>query len=109
MNRVSTVSGICNTLEYLGGYLRPPAPLGFTISEVIQLIYVRMFTDEQNDSHETVEEGRRARVRSLFSESQLAVLRHHYALDPRPRREHLLGLAQQLVLPLRVVQVRKRM
>lgn len=51
------------------------------------------------------DEGRRARVRSLFSESQLAILRHHYAIDTRPRREHLLSLAQQLVLPLRVVQV----
>ncbi|CAL8130608.1 unnamed protein product [Orchesella dallaii] len=62
--------------------------------------------DNNNESsHETVEEGRRARVRSLFSESQLAVLRQHYAIDPRPRREHLLALAQQLALPLRVVQV----
>jgi hypothetical protein len=61
------------------------------------------FKDERD--RKDVEEGRRARVRSLFSESQVAILRHHYAMDPRPRREHLQALAQQLVLPLRVVQV----
>lgn len=68
--------------------------------------YTLCFIDDNNNesSQETVE-GRRARVRSLFSESQLAILRQHYAVDPRPRREHLLALAQQLVLPLRVVQV----
>ncbi|XP_035714525.1 zinc finger protein 1 isoform X3 [Folsomia candida] len=61
---------------------------------------------EQTESNTDMkDEGRRARVRSLFSESQLAILRHHYAIDTRPRREHLLSLAQQLVLPLRVVQV----
>lgn len=51
------------------------------------------------------EDGRKVRVRSLISDEQLKVLKDNYALNPRPKREELSKIAEQIGFPVRVVQV----
>lgn len=50
-------------------------------------------------------DGRKVRVRSQIAEDQLAVLKQHYALNPRPKREELEIISQRVNFPVRVVQV----
>lgn len=45
------------------------------------------------------------RVRSQIAEEQLVVLKHHYAHNPRPKREELEVISQRVGFPVRVVQV----
>lgn len=51
------------------------------------------------------EDGRKVRVRSLISDEQLKVLKDHYKLNPRPKREDLEKIAETIGFPVRVVQV----
>ncbi|XP_052125231.1 zinc finger protein 1 [Frankliniella occidentalis] len=51
------------------------------------------------------QDGRKVRVRSQITDSQLAILKPHYAANPRPKREELIRLAEMVKLPQRVVQV----
>nr|XP_024215380.1 zinc finger protein 1 isoform X2 [Halyomorpha halys] len=61
-----------------------------------------MYTDEEID---TDHEGRKVRVRSQIAEEQLQILRGHYAVNPRPKREELARIAERVGFPVRVVQV----
>ncbi|XP_018328543.1 zinc finger protein 1 isoform X2 [Agrilus planipennis] len=51
------------------------------------------------------EDGRKVRVRSLIADKQLRVLKDHYTLNPRPKREELVKIAEKINFPVRVVQV----
>lgn len=51
------------------------------------------------------EDGRKVRVRSLISEEQLKVLKDNYTLNPRPKREELIKIAEKIGFQVRVVQV----
>lgn len=51
------------------------------------------------------EDGRKVRVRSLIADEQLAILKDHYANNPRPKREELSRIAERIGFPVRVVQV----
>lgn len=51
------------------------------------------------------EDGRKVRVRSLIADEQLTILKDHYALNPRPKREELARIAERIGFPVRVVQV----
>ncbi|KAL0271042.1 UNVERIFIED_CONTAM: hypothetical protein PYX00_008277 [Menopon gallinae] len=50
-------------------------------------------------------DGRKVRVRSLIADEQLAILKHHYLMNPRPKREELAKIAEKIGFPVRVVQV----
>lgn len=50
-------------------------------------------------------DGKKARVRSVLSEETLQVLRSQYKLNPRPKKNDILRLAQQVNYSTRVVQV----
>lgn len=58
---------------------------------------------ESND--QLSEDGRKVRVRSLISEEQLKVLKDNYGINPRPKREELVKIADKIGFPVRVVQV----
>jgi len=51
------------------------------------------------------EDGRKVRVRSLIADEQLAVLKGHYSLNPRPKKDELSRIAEKIGFPVRVVQV----
>lgn len=57
------------------------------------------------EGEETTSDGKKVRVRSHIGEEQLAVLRARYTLNPRPKKEELLAIAEQINFPVRVVQV----
>ncbi|KAK8725555.1 hypothetical protein OTU49_010618 [Cherax quadricarinatus] len=57
------------------------------------------------DDEETTSDGKKVRVRSHIREEQLVVLRAHYAINPRPKKEELLNIAEKIGFPVRVVQV----
>ncbi|XP_071526885.1 zinc finger protein 1-like isoform X2 [Panulirus ornatus] len=57
------------------------------------------------DDEETTSDGKKVRVRSHIREEQLVVLRSHYAINPRPKKEELLTIAEKISFPVRVVQV----
>ncbi|XP_014255298.1 zinc finger E-box-binding homeobox protein zag-1-like isoform X2 [Cimex lectularius] len=61
-----------------------------------------MFTDEEI---EVDQDGRKARVRSQIAEEQLMILKSHYSINPRPKREELARIAERVGFPVRVVQV----
>ena len=48
---------------------------------------------------------RKVRVRTLISDEQLAVLKAHYLHNPRPKREELEKIADQIGHPFKVVKV----
>lgn len=56
-------------------------------------------------SQEAGADGRKVRVRSLIADEQLAILKHHYMINPRPKREDLAKIADKIGFPVRVVQV----
>ena len=51
------------------------------------------------------EDGRKVRVRSLIADEQLAILKGHYSLNPRPKKDELSRIAEKIGFPVRVVQV----
>jgi len=67
-------------------------------------------SDDNDDSaRATDEEGsakRKVRVRSQIGEEQLAVLKAYYNKNPKPKKEELTAIAEQLGFTERVVQVR---
>lgn len=62
--------------------------------------------DEGNQTHS--DNGRRVRARSLIDDEQLAVLKGYYAINPRPKKEEIIMIANYINFPTRVVQVRKK-
>ncbi|KAG8313711.1 Zinc finger E-box-binding homeobox 2 [Homalodisca vitripennis] len=62
-----------------------------------------MTEDEDGDTID--QDGRKVRVRSQISEDQLIILKQNYTLNPRPKREELSRIADQVGLAVRVVQV----
>ncbi|XP_059611904.1 zinc finger protein 1 isoform X2 [Phlebotomus argentipes] len=60
---------------------------------------------EERDAKATSEGERKVRVRTAISEEQQAVLKEHYAVNPRPSREEFRSIASRLMLDARVVQV----
>ena len=71
--------------------------------------------DDQYDDSVASEDGqmsnmgcqddRKVRVRTLISEEQLIVLKTHYQLNPRPKREELEAIASKIGHPFKVVKV----
>ncbi|CAL4126681.1 unnamed protein product [Meganyctiphanes norvegica] len=57
------------------------------------------------DDEETTSDGKKVRVRSHIREEQLVVLRAHYSLNPRPKKEELISISEKIGFPVRVVQV----
>ncbi|KAF4518005.1 hypothetical protein B566_EDAN012751 [Ephemera danica] len=49
--------------------------------------------------------GRKVRVRSLIADEQLTILKTYYAKNPKPKKEELGRIAEQIGFPVRVVQV----
>lgn len=62
--------------------------------------------DEGSQSHND-NGSRRVRARSLIDDEQLAVLKGYYAINPRPKKEEIIMIANYINFPTRVVQVRK--
>lgn len=62
-------------------------------------------TGSEDELTDHDQDGRKVRVRSQITDSQLAILKPHYAANPRPKREELIRLAEMVNLPQRVVQV----
>ena len=60
---------------------------------------------EELDETDHDSDGRKVRVRSLIADEQLAVLKAHYGANPRPKKDELGRIANQIGFPLRVVQV----
>ena len=50
-------------------------------------------------------DDKKLRIRSLFSDEQLNVLKAHYLLNPRPRKFELIRIGNKIGYPKRVVQV----
>lgn len=63
--------------------------------------------DEGNQSHNDNGSSRRVRARSLIDDEQLAVLKGYYAINPRPKKEEIIMIANYINFPTRVVQVCK--
>lgn len=61
--------------------------------------------DEEDGSQTNNENGRRVRARSLIDDEQLAVLKGYYAINPRPKKEEIVMIANYINFPTRVVQV----
>ena len=70
--------------------------------------------DEEDEEEKVVEEQQKikkissssnSRVRSLISEEQLGVLRSCYHINPMPRKEELLQIAETIGHPYKVVKV----
>ncbi|XP_026668681.1 zinc finger E-box-binding homeobox protein zag-1 isoform X2 [Ceratina calcarata] len=61
--------------------------------------------DEEDGTQTHSENGRRVRARSLIDDEQLAVLKGYYAINPRPKKEEILMIANYINFPTRVVQV----
>ena len=69
--------------------------------------------DDQCDESIASEDGqmnsgqddRKVRVRTLISEEQSLVLKTHYQMNPRPKREELDGIAKKIGHPFKVVKV----
>ncbi|CAL7934067.1 unnamed protein product [Xylocopa violacea] len=63
-------------------------------------------TDEEEVGTQTHNDnGRRVRARSLIDDEQLAVLKGYYAINPRPKKEEIIMIANYINFPTRVVQV----
>lgn len=60
---------------------------------------------EDEDGETVDQDGRKVRVRSQISEDQLIILKQHYTMNPRPKREELSRIADRVGLAVRVVQV----
>lgn len=58
---------------------------------------------EGNQTHN--DNNRRVRARSLIDDEQLAILKGYYAINPRPKREEIVMIANYIKFPTRVVQV----
>lgn len=63
--------------------------------------------DEEEDNQTQNNHGRRVRARSLIDDEQLAVLKGYYAINPRPKKEEIIMIANYINFPTRVVQVCK--
>lgn len=64
-------------------------------------------SDDEEDGNQThTENGRRVRARSLIDDEQLAVLKGYYAINPRPKKEEIIMIANYINFPTRVVQVK---
>ncbi|KAK8393829.1 hypothetical protein O3P69_006864 [Scylla paramamosain] len=57
------------------------------------------------EGEETTCDGKKVRVRSHIGEEQLAILRARYAFNPKPKKEELQAIAENINFPVRVVQV----
>ena len=51
------------------------------------------------------QEDRKVRQRTLISEEQSLILKSHYQINPRPKREELDGIARKIGHPFKVVKV----
>lgn len=67
--------------------------------------YADLDCESVTTTDQVSEDGRKVRVRSLIADKQLKVLKDCYALNPRPKREELVKIANQIGFPVRVVQV----
>ncbi|XP_015431653.1 PREDICTED: zinc finger protein 1 [Dufourea novaeangliae] len=61
--------------------------------------------DEEDSTQTHNDNGRRVRARSLIDDEQLAVLKGYYAINPRPKKEEIIMIANYINFPTRVVQV----
>lgn len=61
--------------------------------------------DEDERNQNSNDNGRRVRARSLIDDEQLAVLKGYYAINPRPKKEEIVMIANYINFPTRVVQV----
>ncbi|XP_012139921.1 Zn finger homeodomain 1 [Megachile rotundata] len=61
--------------------------------------------DEEDGTQTHNDNGRRVRARSLIDDEQLAVLKGYYAINPRPKKEEIIMIANYINFPTRVVQV----
>ncbi|XP_076673135.1 Zn finger homeodomain 1 [Andrena cerasifolii] len=61
--------------------------------------------DEEDGTQTHSDNGRRVRARSLIDDEQLAVLKGYYAINPRPKKEEIIMIANYINFPTRVVQV----
>ncbi len=63
------------------------------------------FSSHQQNCQDGGGSGRKVRVRSLISDDQLRVLRSHYVRNPKPKKEELERIADEIGFNVRVVQV----
>ncbi|XP_015121921.1 zinc finger protein 1 [Diachasma alloeum] len=62
-------------------------------------------SDDEDEVRAPGDSGRRVRARSLIDEEQLAVLKGYYQINPRPKKEEIVMIANYINFPTRVVQV----
>ncbi|XP_042230419.1 zinc finger E-box-binding homeobox protein zag-1-like isoform X2 [Homarus americanus] len=111
------IEGLAARLHELAGNQKPQHQLRQQHQHLPQSHYLsnRVFfsrDDERDadsghivDDEETTSDGKKVRVRSHIREEQLVVLRAHYAMNPRPKKEELLNIAEKIGFSVRVVQV----
>ncbi|XP_050407023.1 zinc finger protein 1 isoform X2 [Patella vulgata] len=61
--------------------------------------------DDADDEESHGPDGKKYRMRSLISDEQLAVLKTHYQLNPRPGKVELMKIATEIGFSKRVAQV----
>ncbi|KAK0164523.1 hypothetical protein PV328_003142 [Microctonus aethiopoides] len=61
--------------------------------------------DDEEPNKMRSDTRRRIRARSLIDDEQLAVLKGYYAINPRPKKEEIVMIANYIKFPTRVVQV----
>lgn len=73
---------------------------------------MKMDSDEESqrdssslDDEMLMSDGKKVRVRSVLSEETLRVLRAQYTVNPRPKKQEILRLSEQVSYSPRVVQV----
>ena len=60
---------------------------------------------EDGGNNTGCQEDRKVRQRTLISEEQSLILKSHYQMNPRPKREELDGIARKIGHPFKVVKV----
>ena len=85
----------------------PDSRTNGTISPTSSLGTDRTGDDEIDMSADAddFDKDNRCRVRSMFTEEQLMILRAHYDQNPRPRKYELVRIGNDIGFPKRVVQV----
>ena len=61
--------------------------------------------DSSSLDDEVLADGKKVRVRSVLSEDTLRILRSQYSVNPRPKKQEILRLSEQVNYSPRVVQV----
>ncbi|KAL7644751.1 UNVERIFIED_CONTAM: hypothetical protein RMT77_004564 [Armadillidium vulgare] len=109
------IEGLAARLYKEVGARQIPHDLSISRNQYLQHQLHQPFREEESvsdydynhivDAEETTSDGKKVRVRSHIREDQLAILKAHYSLNPRPKKDELQIIAEKVDFPVRVVQV----